>query len=362
MRNQTELPVSLDEIPLPAQLPPLVLIAFTRPDLLEKVIAAIAQQSLFPQKIIAFVDGARTEKDIPLIEECVGLLKELERVAPVEIVLRSQNLGCDRNVILGISEVLSSHDSLVYLEDDTVPNPCFYDRMCRLLEAYREYPQVASVSAYAHLPAGLDSFVPTDFMVSNRVFCWGFGTWRDRWQEIDLAHNPAQYNPFGSFYQIPATTQTKLTILNQFWLEKKQKTDWVITFTLAALYRGKVHLAPTHSFTRNIGFGHAQSKTYRGKEQRWVNARYRVDAYPNTLPSSLDLIDPLKQPLSDTELARYFLKHKGLWLSPQGYLYLLKKSSSFRGSLLLSKFFVIRFPRMLKHWRKERGTSMEIEN
>ncbi|MDY6783322.1 MAG: sugar transferase [Cyanobacteriota bacterium] len=356
MSSQTALPVSLDRISLPPQLPPLVLIAFTRPDLLKEVIAAISQQSLLPQKIITFVDGARTAKDIPLIEECVDLLKELERVALVKITLRAQNLGCDRNIILGLSEVLSSHDSLVYLEDDTVPNTYFYDRMCRLLEAYRDCQQVCSVSAYAHLPAGLDPLVPTDFMVSNRVFSWGFGTWRDRWQEIDLAHKPPQYNPFGSFYQIPATLQTKLTILNQFWLEKKYKTDWVITFTLAALYHHKVHIVPTYSFTRNIGFGHAQSKTYRGKEQTWVNARYRVDAYPNSLPSSLDLINPLKQPLSDTELARYFLKHKGLWLSPRGFLYLLQKSSSFRGILLLSTFFVTRFILMLKHWRKERVT------
>lgn len=44
-------------------------------------------------------------------------------------------MGCDQNVILGLTEVFSSHDSLIYLEDDIVPNPHFYDRMCRLLEA-----------------------------------------------------------------------------------------------------------------------------------------------------------------------------------------------------------------------------------
>ncbi|MGF1480467.1 MAG: sugar transferase [Cyanophyceae cyanobacterium] len=350
MNSAVELPTSLENVVLPAELPPLVLIAFTRPDLLQAVLKAISQQSLLPPKIVAFVDGPRKSEDLPLIQRCVALLKEFSLV-PIEIVARTSNLGCDQNVILGLTEVLSFCDALVYLEDDTIPNPYFYDRMCRLLQAYREYPQVCSVSAYAGLPAELEPQLDTDFIVSNRVFCWGFGTWSDRWQEIALAHRSGQYNPFHHFYKIPATAQTKMTIVNQFWLEKNQQTDWVITFTLAALKHQKVHLIPTTSFVYNIGFGHAQSKTYKGKEQAWVNARYQENFCPNSLPSNLKLTAQLGLTLSDIELTQHLLKQKGLWLSPSAFLYLLKNAKSLKSITLLVKLFIIRLPLLMKRWR-----------
>ena len=351
MNSDVKLPTSLDDVLLPGELPPLVLITFTRPDLLKEVLKAISQQSLLPPKIIAFVDGSRKANDKPLIEQCISLLEEFSTLVPVHIVARTHNLGADQNIILSLTEVLSSYNSLVYLEDDTIPNPYFYDRMCRLLEVYRDHKQVCSISSYASIPADLDTQINTDFIVSNRVFSWGFATWADQWKEIDLINQSGQYNPFGSFYKIPATSQTKMTMVNQFWLEKNQKTDWVITLTLVALYHHKVHIIPTTSFTYNNGFGHPESNTYKGKEESWVNARYDVNFRPNSLPSSLELPTQLRFPLRDIDLTRHLLNHKELWLSPSAFIYLFKNAKSFSSMLLLLKIFITRLPIMLRRWR-----------
>ena len=350
MNTDVKLPTSLDDVLLSGELPPLVLTAFTRPDLLKDVLEAISQQSLLPLKIIAFVDGARKLDDRPLIEECISLLKEFSTTVPVHIVARTNNLGCDQNIILALTEVLSSYDCLVFIEDDIVTNRYFYDRMCRLLEVYRDYKQVFSVSSYRSVPEELDTYIDTDFIASNRVFSWGFATWADRWKEIDLVSKSGQYNPFGSFYKIPATCQTKMTMINQFWLEKNQKTDWVITLTLAALYYQKVHIIPTTSFTYNIGFGHPESKTYKGKEPSWVNSRYDANFRPNILPSSLELPRQLSLALSDIDLIQYLLKYKELWLSPSAFLYLLRNAKGLSSMVLLLKLFITRLPIMLRRW------------
>ena len=142
--NLTNLPMSLDEVPLPSSLPPVILTVFTRPDLLKEVLKGLTQQTLSPPQIIAYVDGARSELDLPLIDQTIALLQEFSSKIPVDIRLRSQNLGCDQNVILSLTEVLSTYESVVYLEDDNFPNPYFYDRMCRLLEAYREHKKIGS--------------------------------------------------------------------------------------------------------------------------------------------------------------------------------------------------------------------------
>lgn len=358
MNSHVNSTTCLDDVLLSENLPPLVLFAFTRPDLLKQVLKAIAQQSLLPPKIIAFIDGPRNVDDKPLIEECISLLEEFSTSSSVlvDIVARRHNLGCDRNIISGLTEVLSSHDSLVYLEDDIVPNRHFYDRMSRLLEVYRDRKKVCSISAYASLPTELKTeihkdFTDKDFIVSNRVFCWGFGTWSDRWKELDLINQSDRYNPFNKFYKIPATSQTKMTMINQFWLEKNQQTDWVITFTLAALYRQKVHIIPRNSFTYNIGFGHSQSKTYKGKEEAWVNARYDADFCPNSLPSSLELPSDLSLTLGDLDLTHHLLKQKQLWLNPSAFIYLLKKAKSFNSAIILIKLFITRLPLMLRRLR-----------
>ena len=44
--NLTNLPMSLDEMPLPSYLPPVILTVFTRPDLLKEVLKGLTQQIL----------------------------------------------------------------------------------------------------------------------------------------------------------------------------------------------------------------------------------------------------------------------------------------------------------------------------
>lgn len=44
--NLTNLPMSLDEVPLPSSLPPVILIVFTRPDLLKEILKGLTQQTL----------------------------------------------------------------------------------------------------------------------------------------------------------------------------------------------------------------------------------------------------------------------------------------------------------------------------
>ncbi|MEB3357984.1 MAG: hypothetical protein VKK04_14750 [Synechococcales bacterium] len=349
------LPTSLDQVPLPDPLPPLVITAFTRPDLLTPVLDGIRQQTLLPPRMIAFLDGARHERDEPLIQDCVALLNGFSTTVPVEIVRRSRNLGCDQNVITGFTEVFRHHEALVYLEDDDVPNPHFFDRLCRLLAAYQPHPQVCSVSAYANFPEGLADQIDTDFMVSRRVFSWGFGIWRDRWQSLDLANRPGQFNPFGSFYQIPATEQTKLTLVNQFWLEHNHKTDWVITLTLAAFHANQVHITPLKSFVNNIGFGHPQSETYRKSSPDWVNAHYDAAVHPDLLPPSLELHPQIQARLSGWALARHLAQASGLWLHPRALWHFLTAYPDWRSLPLWLGLFLRRSPQLWIRWRSGRS-------
>jgi glycosyltransferase involved in cell wall biosynthesis len=343
-------PTNLDEAPLPVNLPPVVITAFTRPDLLQPVLDSIAQQTLSPQEIIAFLDGPRHAKDEALIEQCVELLQAFETSdRTVQIIRWPQNLGCDQNVIAAFTKVFETHETLVYIEDDDWVNPCFYDRMCRLLELYKDCPQIFSVSGYASLAMPREE-IETDFFLSRRVFSWGFGIWRDRWQAMDLLHQSGQYNPFDQFYRLPTTVESKMTLVNQFWLEKNYQTDWVITMTVYALSQNKFHLVPKHSIVKNIGFGHEQSETYRGKEAAWVNSGYDEAFIPKTLPEQLTLHNQLSRELTGVELAQ-FLGRKNIWLTPAALIHYLLKYPDSESWYHFTALFFKRLPTLWGRWK-----------
>jgi hypothetical protein len=341
-------PSSLNQVPLPKVLPPVVIVAFTRPDLLTQVLAALTEQTLRPPKILAYLDGSRGPKDTPLIQDCIRLLEQFDATIPVEIVARSENLGCDRNVILTLTEVLADYPAVVYLEDDVVPNPCFYDRVCRLLNLYADQKQVFSISGYANFPDEVRPEIDGDFIVSNRIFALGFATWADRWQAIDLINQPSAPNPFGDFSRIPPTLQTRYTMVNQFFMERNRKTDWVISMTVAALYRGYVHVIPTRSMVRNVGFGHAEAVNYRGAEPDWANANYDAVAVPDALPQDLERLPRLAMALSGVELAAHLRAQSGIWLSPQAFWYFWRQSRSWADRWAWLSFFGDRFVMMLR--------------
>jgi hypothetical protein len=355
INQDQKLPVLLEDISLDQELPPIVLLAFTRPDLLQQILPAIAQQTLRPRQILAFIDGPRNVKDQLLIEECIKLLTQFSDTIPVKITTQPHNMGCDAHAIYALTEAFSHYPAVIYLEDDTLPNPYFYDRMCRLLEAYRHFPQVFSITAYANFPSQIREQISDDFMVSRRVFAYGLATWADRWQNLNLANHPQGYNPFGHFYQIPATIQTKYTIINQFFIETENKQDWVITLTVAALHQGYIHITPMVSLVHNIGFGHPEAKTYnQGGEPSWANAHSDSSTCPNTLPSSLELIDALADPLDGVELARHLENCQGLWLSPSGMWYLLGKYSDWHSRTAFLKLFFSRILVLIRRWRSGR--------
>ncbi|KYC36353.1 sugar transferase [Scytonema hofmannii PCC 7110] len=352
--QKLKLPLSLNEVELPKDLPPIVLLTFTRPDLLEQVLSALAKQTLKPKKILAFIDGARNEKDKKLIKKSINLLQGFSNTIPVDIISRSHNLGCDVNAVTALTQVFNHFSAAIYLEDDVVPNPYFYDRMCRLLVAYRDFPQVFSVTAYANFPQGLNQVIQEDFMVSQRVFALGLGTWADRWHDLNLAKYKQGYNPFGNYYKIPATIQTKYTIVNQFFLENNHKKDWVITLTLACLYKKYVHITPMVSFVHNIGCGHPEAKTYnKGGEPHWINLHSDRTANLNKLPPSLKVVDKLADSLEGVALAKHLQKCYGIWLSPSATWYLIRKYPGWQSKIAFLRLF---FARIMKYLRYLRAT------
>ena len=176
---------SLSQVSLPSELPPVFITCFTRPDVLKPVLDMLSQQTVKPERIIAYVDKGRNEEEVLLTQECTQLVKNLEGEFEVEIYQREQNMGCDLNTIDALNEIFTRFSKVVLLEDDDLPNRYFYELMCKLLVYYQPHKHIFGINGYASTFRGIEDIVKEDYFLSQRFFSWGWATWADRWLSLD---------------------------------------------------------------------------------------------------------------------------------------------------------------------------------
>ena len=94
---------------------PVALFAFRRADLLARALAALRANAV--PLVYAFADGARDSADVADVAAVRKMLRAVDWTE-MRLVERPSNLGVDRSVVAGISEVLVAHDEIIVCEDD----------------------------------------------------------------------------------------------------------------------------------------------------------------------------------------------------------------------------------------------------
>ena len=235
---------------------PILLIAFNRPEHTRKTIEALRVQQ--PPLVYVFQDGARTGNvtDAERCPQVRGVIeKEINWKCELHTHFSEQNRGCRDAIIFAISSVLKEHESVIVVEDDIITSPAFYTYMCKALEYYRNRPTVWSISGHSHSPEKFQ--VPEDYdydvFASPRLFNWGWGTWRDRWERTDwtmsyyeeLLRHPYEMQAFsrGGDDLIPMLADEKMG----------RSSAWDIQFAFAHFANHAVSIVPCISYTENIG-------------------------------------------------------------------------------------------------------------
>ncbi len=235
---------------------PVLLITFNRPEHTKRTIEALRVQQ--PPLVYVFQDGARAENErdavaCPAVREVIE--KEIDWKCELHTHFSEQNRGCRDAIIFAISSVLKVHESVIIVEDDIVTSPAFYSYMCKALDYYRNRPTVWSISGHSHSPEKFQ--VPEDYdydvFASPRLFNWGWGTWRDRWERTDwsmsyydeLLRHPYEMQAFsrGGDDLIPMLVDEKMG----------RSSAWDIQFAFAHFANHAVSIVPCVTYAYNIG-------------------------------------------------------------------------------------------------------------
>jgi hypothetical protein len=246
-------------------LPPLVLVAYRRAELLGLVLDAISHQTVLPPQIIAYVDGPKSSKeDLDDISAVVKQLKSYTLV-PIEVIQRESNFGCRENFLRVIQEVTKLHPSVVFLEEDLLPSPHFYETAIKVLETYWDDPRILTfccnpepllaMDYCRNHPEYRDEILKNEaeWFATDAFRCHGWGTWQHKWQPIaEQVFKPLNVL---QLLALPWSPFSIVTLFGHFAAFRGAISCWAYTVTEQSKRSGYLHLVPRKSQIKHIGSG-----------------------------------------------------------------------------------------------------------
>ena len=141
-----------------------VLFAYKRPEYLKKALASHTRVEGL--EYYAFVDKSEMQNDI------VNMISHSEHYD--YIIPRNENFGLNKNIVRGITDIFATtlYDAVIVLEDDLRISPDAIQYLHYQLWRLQDYKHFSSVSLYK------------GEIFSEAFRCWGWGTWKDRWDLI----------------------------------------------------------------------------------------------------------------------------------------------------------------------------------
>jgi hypothetical protein len=163
-----------------------------------------------------------------------------------------------------VGEVLERHEATVVFEDDLVCVPGTYEYMASALRAYRDHPEVMSVTGWTH-PSVTPADVGSSPYFDGRAECWTWGTWARVWQGMDrdaaaLAGECERcgIDIHGYGHDLAPMARSEHT-----------GNIWAVRFLYWHIRNGGLCVRPPWSLIEHIGFD--ARATHETDEARWGN-------------------------------------------------------------------------------------------
>ncbi len=258
-------------------------------------------------ELYVFMDEARNDNEAKDVEKVRELFHNLQGFKKIHPFPARMNKGMANSVIDGVTKVLQENEDVIVLEDDLVVSPDFLAFMNEALKTYKDRNDIWSISGYTPQLKELENDKSNGVFLVPRAQCWGWATWRDRWETVDW-----EVSDFSSLAR-------KKTLRDDFnrggndlfrtlEMERRERIEsWAVRWAYAASKQSKWTINPTQSKVQNIGLKSSQSHV------GWHDERHIVELHGNTT-----VIDPNVQ--ANEVLVRAFKKHHDLGIiSKIGY-------------------------------------------
>ena len=246
--------------------PPVLILAFNRPDTTGKVIQSL--RAVRPARIYFAVDGARRERvgEAGDVERVRALAGQIDWNCEIKTLFREDNLGCKLAVSGAITWFFEQVESGIILEDDCIAHPSFFRFANDLLKRFEHDQRVMMVSG-DNFQVGTPR-TAYSYYYSRYTHIWGWATWRRAWNLYDhrmeawpelrdggwLADILGDARAVEYWTRIFDTTHAELN------------TSWAYRWMYSAWIQNALTILPNMNLVTNIGFGETATHTVRGED------------------------------------------------------------------------------------------------
>ena len=235
---------------------PVALFVFNRPEETRRVFAEI--ENARPPKLFIVGDGCRVgnpedQKKVTAVREIVS---KIDWNCEVLTNFSDVNLGCKLRVASGIDWVFSQAEEVIFLEDDCLPDPTFFQFCEELLNYYRDDLRVSQICGVNLQDRSLVNEYSYYFSYINNI--WGWASWRNRWvntYDVNLSSWPSIKNT-GLLHDWFSSKQEYKYWSNNFEQAYQGSVNtWDFQWVFTNLLNSRLSIMPNHNLIENIGFG-----------------------------------------------------------------------------------------------------------
>ena len=230
---------------------PVLLFTFNRPKHTRKTVEALQKNKLVDQSdLIIYSDAPKKQNDLPAVEEVRAYINTVTGFKSVRVIERTRNWGLADSIIDGVTQTVRQYGSVIVLEDDIITSPFFLNYMNDALNYFKEEKKVWHISGwnYPFDHKGLE-----DVFVWRLMNCWGWATWKDRWNYFEKDSKKLIHE-----FDKKTIYDFDLSNSGQFWSQvianhKGKMNTWAIFWYASIFKQNGLCLNPSISYVKNIG-------------------------------------------------------------------------------------------------------------
>jgi len=244
-------------------LAPVVIFAFNRPDHLKRCIDSLLRnkESEFT-KFWVFVDGPRNTDDEIKIHEVLLILNDFKSRKNWHLRFSEKNLGLANSVITGLNTVFEKSERAIIIEDDLVASPYFLEYCNFGLDKYEIDQRIASLHGFSY---GFNEPEKNPYFLRG-ADCWGWATWKDRWQLFEADSNKLISQIRGKRLKRKFDIDGAYPYFNMLIRQSRGEVNsWAIRWHASMFLANKLTLYPNQTLINNNGIDGSGTHAGQGK-------------------------------------------------------------------------------------------------
>ena len=272
---------------------PIILFVYNRLDHTRRTIEALQANWLADESCLyIYSDAAGKDTEIDAVNDVRQFIRTVNGFAETMIVERKTNWGLAGSIINGVTDVVKRHGRVIVLEDDIVTSPFFLKFMNEALGWYKNHNSVWHINGWT---PPLKGATPGRTFLQRYMNCWGWGTWRDRWDHFE--RSPERLisrftrNEINQFNLDGATNTWRQVKKNK----KGTLNTWAVFWYATIFLHKGLCLTSEVSFAENIGHDGSGVNSVMEKTERKSLAATGEFTFPAKIEEDPKMMAAIKQ-------------------------------------------------------------------